>query len=161
MRRLKGGLLRATPWLAFLAVIVMCGGCQTTVKSLFTASGPGWHVEQGQAVWRPRRGLPELAGDLVMATDQDGRCLVQFAKTPMTLVAAQSTSARWLIQFPPRQMSFSGHGRPPARFAWLQLHAALAGEQLPPPFRFERKPDGGWRLENTRSGETLEGFLAP
>jgi hypothetical protein len=27
--------------------------------------------------------------------------------------------------------------------------------------RFERKPDGGWRLENTRSGETLEGFLAP
>jgi hypothetical protein len=26
---------------------------------------------------------------------------------------------------------------------------------------FESKPDGGWRLENSRTGETLEGFLSP
>jgi hypothetical protein len=58
-------------------------------------------------------------------------------------------------------MGFTGRRQPPARFAWLYLHAALSGEPLPPPLRFERKPDGNWRLENTRSGETLEGFLAP
>jgi hypothetical protein len=97
----------------------------------------------------------------VLASHEDGRCLVQFAKTPMTLVLVQTTRTHWLIQFPPRQMSFSGHRRPPVRFAWLHLHAALAGKQLPSALRFERKPDGGWRLENTRSGETLEGFLAP
>ncbi len=78
----------------------------------------------------------------------------------MSLVLAQTTRTNWLIQFPAGRMSFTGHGRPPTRFAWLYLHAALSGEPLPAPLRFERKPDGGWRLENTRSGETLEGFLA-
>ncbi len=58
-------------------------------------------------------------------------------------------------------MSFSGHGSGPARFLWLYLPVALAGEKLPPAFHFERKPEGGWRLENTHTGETLEGFLAP
>ena len=50
---------------------------------------------------------------------------------------------------------------PPTRFAWLYLPAALSGQPLPDRFRFEQKADGGWRLENTRSGETVEGFLNP
>ena len=161
MRLFKGRLLRCSPWTALLAILVLCAGCQTATKSLFTATGPGWHVQEGQALWRPRRGMPELGGDVVLVTHEDGRSLVQFAKTPLTLLSAQTTSNRWLIQFPPRHWSFSGHGHPPARFAWLQFHAALAGEQLPQAFHFERKADGGWRLENSRTGETLEGFLAP
>jgi len=96
-----------------------------------------------------------------MASHEDGRCFIQFAKTPMTLVSAQTTRAHWLIQFPPANMSFTGGGRPPTRFAWLYLGAALAGEPLPKALHFEIKPEGGWRLENSRSGETLEGFLAP
>ena len=55
-----------------LAILMACGGCHTATTSLFTASGPGWRVQQGQAIWRPRRGFPELGGDLVMASD-DGR----------------------------------------------------------------------------------------
>lgn len=129
--------------------------------SLFIASGPGWRVQQGQALWRPRRGFPELGGDLVMASDENGRCLIQFAKTPMSLVTAQTTRTNWLIQFPAGNMSFTGHGQPSSRFAWLFLPAALAGEPLPARMHFKAKPDGGWRLENVRSGETLEGFLAP
>lgn len=96
-----------------------------------------------------------------MATHEDGRCFLQFAKTPMSLVSVQTTPTQWLIQFPPRGWSFAGHGRPPTRFSWLYLHTALAGEPLPKSLRFEVKPEGGWRLENTRSGETMEGFLAP
>jgi hypothetical protein len=76
-------------------------------------------------------------------------------------VSCQTTRTNWLIQFPAGRRGFTGRRQPPARFAWLYLHAALSGEPLPPPLRFERKPDGNWRLENTRSGETLEGFLAP
>jgi hypothetical protein len=140
---------------------MLCGGCQTATTSLFTASGAGWRVQQGQALWRPRSSFPELAGDLVLASHEDGRCFIQFAKTPMALVSAQTTRTNWLIQFPAGHMSFTGRRKPPTRFAWLYLHAALAGEQLPAALRFERKPDGGWRLENVRSGETLEGFLAP
>jgi hypothetical protein len=143
-----------------LAILLLGDGCQTAATSLFTASGPGWRLQQGQALWRPRRGFPELAGDLLLASHQDGRCLIQFAKTPVTLVFAQTAGAHWLIRFPAGRRSFTGHRRPPARFAWLYLQSALSGEQLPAPLRFERKSDGGWRLENTRSGETLEGFFA-
>jgi hypothetical protein len=125
------------------------------------ASGPGWHIQQGQALWRPERGLPEFGGDLVLASDADGRSLIQFDKTPLSLVFVQTTPTHWLIRFPQRQMSFSGDGPGPTRFAWLYLHAALAGEPLPLPLQFERKPQGGWRLENTRTGEILEGYLSP
>jgi hypothetical protein len=144
-----------------LAILALCAGCQTATRSLFIASGPGWHIQQGQALWRPRSGFPELGGDLVLASDEQGRCLIQFAKTPMPLVCAQTTRTQWLIQFPPRGWAFHGHRQPPTRFAWLYLQGALEGEKLPPPLRFEREPEGGWRLENTRSGETLKGYLAP
>src|SRR6266478_8672171 len=161
MRLCTGRFAYPCLWPALLAVLTLCDGCQTPTHSLFTASGPGWQVQEGQALWRPRRGYPELAGDLVVASDADGRCLIQFSKTPLELVSAQITRANWLIEFPPRRLAFSGRDRPPARFAWLFLHAALGGQTLPAQFVFERKADGAWRLENTRSGETLEGFLAP
>ena len=138
-----------------------CGGCQTATKSLFTVSGDGWHVQQGQALWRPGRQFPELGGELVVASHANGSCAIEFAKSPLPLVLAQTTRTNWLVEFPPRRMSFDGRWPPPTRFAWLYLPAALAGDLLPSSFRFQRKPDGGWRLENTRSGETVEGFLGP
>jgi hypothetical protein len=79
----------------------------------------------------------------------------------MAVLSAQTTTNRWLIKFPQRQMSFSGHGTGPTRFSWLYLPAALAGKPLPKNLHFTQKPDGGWRLENSRTGETLEGFLSP
>ena len=161
MRILVGHLCRLAFGSVLLAILMLCGGCQTATTSLFTVSGPGWHVQEGQALWRPRQGYPEIGGDVVLASHADGRCLIQFAKTPMTLVSAQTTRTNWLIQFPPARMSFRGRRQPPTRFAWLYLYAALSGQPLAPPFRFEREPDGGWRLENPRSGETLKGFLAP
>jgi len=160
MRALKG--LRCCGALLLFSVLLLPGGgCETARQSLFTASGPGWKLQQGQALWRPRRALPEVAGDLVFGAGPGGRWFLEFDKTPLTLVSAQSTSHRWLIRFPPRHLGFSGHPPPSKRFAWLYLPRALAGERLPAQFRFEKKPDGSWRLENTRSGELLKGFLAP
>jgi len=152
-----GILLRSV----LLAALMLFCGCQTTTQNLFTATGPGWHVQQGQALWRPKSGLPEFGGDLVLASNPDGRALIQFDKTPLSMVFAQTTTNHWLIRFPQKQYSFSGHGPAPTRFAWLYLPAALNGKSLPPTFHFERKPDGGWRLENTRTGEILEGYLSP
>ena len=154
-------MFRVALRLALVPLFGLVCGCHSMAKPLFVVSGPGWHVQEGQALWRPGHGRPDLAGDLLLASDEDGRCLIQFAKTPVSFVLAQTTRTNWLIQFPPVRMSFGGRGRPPARFGWLYLHAALSGEPLAAPFRFEREPDGGWRLENTRSGETLSGFLAP
>src|ERR1017187_5218922 len=136
MRLLESRLLCLMFWAALLPILVLSSGCQTSVKSLFIASGPGWHVQEGQALWRPQHGYPEIGGDVVLASHEDGRCLLQFAKTPMSLVLPQPTGTNWLIQFPPARMSFSGRRQPPTRFAWLYLHAALSGEQLPPALHF-------------------------
>jgi hypothetical protein len=161
MRVLESRIFCLVLWLASLPILMLSCGCQTAAKSLFIASGPGWHIQEGQALWRPQRGYPEIGGDIVLASHEDGRCLIQFAKTPMSLVLAQTTTTNWLIEFPPARRTFSGRWQPPTRFAWLHLHAAILGKELAPSFRFEREPGGGWRLENTRSGETLKGFLAP
>ncbi len=149
-------------WWSLLAGGFFSAGCRTAATdSLFTAAGPGWHVQQGQALWRPGRNYPELGGEVVVASHADGRCAVQFLKMTIPLVLAQTSSTHWLIQFPPRQMGFSGRNSPPPRFLWLYLRAALAGESLPGLLHFSRKPDGGWRLENVKSGETVEGYLEP
>ena len=148
--------------LALLTVPMLWAGCRTAGEApLFTAAGPGWRVREGQALWRPGRRSPELGGELVLARHEDGRCVIQFAKTPLPLVTVQTTASNWFIEFPPQRRSFAGHQPPPARLAWLYLPTALSGDSLPGVFRFHRKPDGGWRLENTRSGETVEGFLGP
>lgn len=147
--------------ITLFAAVLCLSGCQTATKNLFTTAGPDWQVQQGQALWRPQRGLPEFGGDLVLASDGAGRHLIQFDKTPMAILSAQTTSNRWLIKFPQRNLSFSGYGPGPTRFGWLYLPRALAGQTLPKNFHFERKPDGGWRLENSRTGETVEGFLSP
>ncbi len=158
-----GHLLRHFLSLVLLAGLAFLCGCQTSTQSLFTTAGPDWHVQQGQALWRPKSGLPEFGGDLVLARDGAGRCLIQFDKTPMAILSAQTTSNRWLIRFPQRQMSFSGRGPGPTRVGFISLYlpTALAGNPLPKQLHFESKPDGGWRLENSRTGETLEGFLSP
>ncbi len=162
MLLLKGRRSHHALRLALLGLAVLAPACRTTPRApLFTATGPGWHVQEGQALWRPRQHMPELAGDLVMASHEDGRSLVQFTKTPLPVMLAQTTRTNWLIQFPPQRLSFTGRRQPPTRFAWLYLKAALAGETLPAGLVFQRKADGGWRLENTRTGESVEGVLAP
>ena len=159
MLRLERHWCRFLLWSALLAC---CGGCMTGGKSLFTVSGSGWQVQQGQALWCPRRGYPELGGDLLVARHEDGRCYLEFAKTPMVLVSVQTTPTRWRVLFPPRHIGFKGGGQPSLRYScWAFLPAALGGKPLPPALRYEPKADGGWRLVNTRSGETMEGFLSP
>src|ERR1039458_2216481 len=102
MKSFQIALLDSALCLALLAGLALCAGCHTTAESsLFTASGPGWHVQQGQALWRPGSRYPELGGELVMASDAQGRCTIQFTKTPLPLVLAQTTPTNWLIEFPP------------------------------------------------------------
>ena len=136
-------------------------GCQTVPQNLFTISGPGWHIQQGQALWTPKRGAPQFGGDLILATDANGRSLAQFDKTPLTIVTAQITPGHWLLRFPQGGGLWEGHGHAPTRTVWPYLADALAGKSLPKPLRFEQEQGGNWRLENTKTGEILEGFLSP
>jgi hypothetical protein len=122
-------------------------------------SGAGWKVQQGQAVWKPQKNAPELAGDLLIATNHiNQRAVVQFTKTPLPLVVAQTTSNSWQIEIPAQKKFYSGYGRPPARLGWFFLPNALAGTVPPKPWSFTRDGEK-WVLENSSTGQRIEGFL--
>ncbi len=145
-----------------LALALLCSGCRTAPGSaLFSAAGPGWRIQEGQVLWRPSTSMTELGGEVVVATHEDGRSSIQFSKTPLPLVLAQVTPTNWLIRFPARRLGFTGPKPAPARFAWLYVSDALKGRALPAGYTFQRQADGGWRLENIRSGETIQGYLSP
>jgi hypothetical protein len=156
--------LKASPasilQLFLLAGLLSFSGCATTPENLFTVSGAGWTMQQGQALWTPRRGAPQIGGDLVVATDANGRALVQFEKMPLSLVTAQVTPEFWTIRFPQGAGFWKGHQPAPTRTIWLYLPAALAGKPLPEPLQFNQESGGNWRLENPKTGEILEGFLS-
>jgi len=159
--RSLGGWRRLT-LAGLVALMTLAGGCLTpSDKILFTTSGAGWIVRQGQVIWKPGQSHPELAGEIVLAQNPDGRRSLQFTKTLLPVALVQTTTNRWLIQFPSQKIGFSGSGQPPARLLWLQLPAALAGEPLPSGVTFTNRADGGWRLANPRTGEFVEGFLSP
>lgn len=139
---------------------IFLSGCATTPTTLFTVSGPSWNVQQGQALWTPRKGAPQFGGDLLLATDANGRSLIQFEKTPISLVTVQLTPKDWTLDFSQLGGFWKGHQPAPARTVWLYLPDALAGKPLPKVFHFEQKSNGNWRLEDVKTGESLEGFLS-
>lgn len=155
---ISGGVALA----GLLLLLQFCASCRSIAPfPAVDLSEPGWRIQQGQAVWKFGKNQPELAGEITLARHMDGRCLVEFTKTPFPLVRAKISATRWEIEFPPQKLHFSGGGQPPARLAWLQLMEALTGKPAAPPWHFELRPDGGWRLENPRRGESVEGYLEP
>lgn len=122
-------------------------------------SAPGWKVLHGQAVWRPA-GAQDIAGELLVATWADGSAFVQFSKPPITLVTTQRTAEHWVAHFPPNRQ-VSGTGPAPERIIWLHLTEFLDRATAGPPWKWERHNAQTWRLENGRTGESLEGYLAP
>lgn len=124
-------------------------------------STPGWRVRQGQALWKPRARRPELAGEILLATHSSGDFFVQFTKTPFPLATARTAGGRWQIEFGAGQRAWHGRGEPPSYFVWFQLPKALAGQSLARGWRCVRVTTNDWRLENSRSGETLEGSFGP
>ncbi len=134
--------------------------CRTTLPPVDLAA-PGWSIRHGQAIWKPSANEAEIAGELLLAVNADGRVLAQFSKSPFTLVEAQVTPGRWRIEFPLRRQSASGKGDLPARFVWFQLPAAEAGRTPAADWRFTGGSGGVWRLENVRTREMLEGFWTP
>jgi hypothetical protein len=147
--------------LALLIAAFICG-CRTA-PPLAPAdfSTPGWRVQQGQAVWKPSQNRPELAGDLLFATNVNGNFFVQFSKIPFPLATAQVSGDQWQIEFGADRFSWHGRGAPPNRFGWFQLPRALLGVNLNGNWQFKNLTPNSWRLENPRTGESLEGEFFP
>jgi hypothetical protein len=147
---------------AVISLLILANtGCRT-VPALAPANlqEPGWQVRQGQAVWRLARGGREIAGEVFVATKADGAAFVQFSKAPFSLVIAQSTADYWQVTFPPQNRHFAGRGQPPKQLIWLYLPRVLSGK-APSKNWIWHQDANGWRLENTATGESLEGFFNP
>jgi hypothetical protein len=147
--------------LLLLLTAVAAGGCATVTLPPANLKQPGWTVRQGQAVWHRKRGGEGIAGEILVATRPDGRAFVQFSKGPFPLIVAQSTPKVWTAEFPPENKHYSGHGRPPQRIIFLYLPRVVAGR--PPPRGWSWRPlsQGGWRLENQGSGESVDVYFNP
>jgi hypothetical protein len=147
-----------------MLVIFMLGlaGCQTipTLPAVNLGES-GWNIRQGQAIWRNKKDAPEIAGELLVAVNPDGRSFVQFTKTPLPFVVAQTTSNSWQIHFVPVNKTYSAHGHAPAQLPWLHLTECLAGKPPPKKWRWEQPDAGSFRLQNPSTGEMIEGYLNP
>src|SRR6185503_1500967 len=140
-------------WLFWLVSVLGCGACRTLPLAPANLSEPGWTIREVQAVWRPKTEAPEIAGELLVAIHRNGETFLQFAKSPLPLVVARTTTNRWQIEFITDHREFSGHGQPPPRFGWLHLARCVAGTAPPAKWHWENFPDARWRLENWSSGE--------
>lgn len=147
-------------WGLWLLLGTLLAGCTSPNRRPPTTETPPWQTRTGQAVWQARPGPPALAGELVLARRPNGDFLIQFSKPPLTLVEASRTGKRWQVIYPAQAHRFRGTGTSPPRLLWLWLPAALEGAALPDRVTFSRTGES-WRLTNVRTGESLEGYLAP
>ena len=149
-------------WRALLLLAFALAGCHTVRPfAPVNLQEPGWHVREGQAVWRPKREAAEIAGEILLATKPDGQVFIQFSKNPFPLLVAQATGDKWQIELPIEKKRYSGHGQPPRRLIWLYLSRVLSGQPPPKGWAYTRLESSGWKLENDSTGEALEGYLNP
>ena len=141
--------------------LVFASGCRTVPElPRVDLSQPGWTMRQGQAVWKANADAPEIAGELLLATHPQRGMVLQFLKTPFPVVVAQTSAGAWKIAFS-GEREFAGRGEPPDRISWFRLGAALEGRDLTRGWSFRKAGDRNWRLQNERTGEFIEGYLAP
>lgn len=145
-----------------LLFLFMLSSCRTPAPaSKVNLSEPGWTVRQGQAIWRSKRDAPEIAGELLLATNVDGRTLAEFTKTPLPILIAQTGTNTWRIELIAENRTYAGRGSPPTRVLWLHLASGLGGASLPGGLILAPTDDSHWTIENSRSGESIQGYLLP
>jgi hypothetical protein len=142
---------------AMLAPAILVG-CRTSPTPDPRPSLADWTIRSAQALWRPSADAQDIAGEVLLATDDAGGVVIEFSKggLPITSVQAYSEPARWRLDLLTRRRSIGGSGPPPPRSAWLVLAHDLA--HRPPPAGWELLFPAPGRLHLTcaQTGEHLE-----
>ncbi|MFO1460908.1 MAG: hypothetical protein U1G08_16075 [Verrucomicrobiota bacterium] len=143
--------------LLLLGLLSLGAGCSTAPTfPTVDLSEAGWKVRELPAVWRPRRGAPELTGELLVAVNGGSR-LVQFSKQGLPVLTAQTSTNGWRISSALQSGSHTGRLPPPRQVLWFLIDRSPPTSAVPSPWRLEdRGSGGGWTLSNPRTGESLE-----
>lgn len=142
----------------FAGALLLVNGCSTIAhRDLppLDTSAPGWKISQGQALWKPEEGKPEIAGDVVVSTHPQAGSYVQFSKT-LPILSARLAAEGWEFQTIPENKRYSGGGKPPKRIVWLQLLRVLEGRAISDQWIVAHPSDLFIALENPHTGERLE-----
>jgi hypothetical protein len=143
--------------LAFVAVFFCCACATLPPFPAVDLSNAGWQTKQGQAIWKPRKNAPELAGDLLVAVNRSGAAMAQFSKT-LPIANVQITASGWEASFGPEGKRYSSRGKPPSRIVWFELIRALRNEPLQRGWSLKANSQDHIALESS-SGESLEVFF--
>ena len=155
----RGLTFKAPVWVSCLILILASGCALVPPLPKVDLKEPGWKTQEAQAVYRQKRDTPEIVGELLIATKDNERTYVQFTKNPFPVAVAQSTSHSWEVELPMQNKRYSGHGNPPKRLIFLYVPRVLAGEPPPKGWTARKLENNGVRLENDKSGESLEVYL--
>lgn len=120
---------------------------------------PGWKVQEGQVLWKPRTDRESIAGDLMVAQNTAGDILVSLSKSPFPIFTAQTSGILWRIDFIDRGRSYYGFGRPPRKFIWFRLPELIDGASAPKGWEVREVADGEWTISNGKTGETIRVVL--
>ena len=136
--------------------------CRTSAPaSQMSTSGRDWSVSQGQLLWQANRRQQPIAADFLLATNRSGNFTLTLSKNPFPLASAGYLAGHWWIHYGTSRFSRHGFGHPPARFDLFQITAALEGHPLRPPWVFSRKDRFHWNLQNSATGENIQGVNLP
>lgn len=143
---------------AIVAVVAcLTTGCVAPRLAPADLTEPGWRVQEVPAVWCPKRGAPELTGELLLASHPDGRRLVQFSKQSLPLVTAQMDARSWCISSSVRSGRWGGALPPTDRVPWFLFTELPPARVASPRWNLSVAPDGTWRLVSLAKGEFVEG----
>ena len=142
-------------WLGCVAVgLTACAVSAPALKKV-DLEDPGWRIWRGQALWKPNAERPTLAGEIIAARHLNGDVLVNFSKSPLPLVTAQTAGDTWRFDIVEGGRFYSGSGSPPKRIVWFFLPALLDGETMPKNWKAGMTEKGVWTVRNQRTGETI------
>lgn len=130
-------------------------GCRTPSFPPVNLSTPSWQTRTGQAIWKPDRTKPEIVGDLVISSDQNGNAYLEFSKA-FPIVHAWLSPEGWQIEYPPQHKHYAAPGKPPGRISWLQFLRAATGFQVAPGWKISARDESAITLSNLTTGELIE-----
>jgi hypothetical protein len=146
-------------WSLTLVCLCGCYSHRPYAWSSYNLSEPGWRVWNGQAIWKPRKSIPELTGDVMVAVNTNGSAIIQYTKT-IPFATARLDGHHWQIDFPAGDRVYAGNYPLPSHFAWFQLPALVGG--VPPSRSWVEKGNlDQWEIDSRHGSETLSGYLTP